>query len=316
MDFTARLQTGAPLLMEGALGERLKREFGLPIDGVVAMASLVYDARGRAALAQLWGQYAAVAQAHRLPLLVTTPTRRANRARVAQSPWNEEIIGDNVRFLRAVQRQCGADMYVGGLMGCAGDAYTGLGALSAPEARCFHAWQAQPFREAGADFLFAGIMPTLPEALGMAQAMSDAKLPAIISFTIRGNGRLIDGTPIDEAIRIIDEGADIPPVGYMTNCVHPRVLQQALSMSFNRTRRVRNRFLGIQANTSPLPYDALDGAADLHTSAPEALAQDMRRLRLSFGLRIFGGCCGTDQRHIEAIARFLDPSGATETRNR
>ena len=82
MDFTARLQTGAPLLMEGALGERLKREFGLPIDGVVAMASLVYDARGRAALAQLWGQYAAVARAHHLSLLVTTPTRRANRARV------------------------------------------------------------------------------------------------------------------------------------------------------------------------------------------------------------------------------------------
>ena len=264
MDFKARLQSGAPILMEGALGERLQREYGLSIDGAVAMASLVYDARGRAALAQLWGQYAAVARAHHLSLLVTTPTRRANRARVAQSPWDEAIIGDNVRFLRGVQRQNGADMHVGGLMGCAGDAYTGAGVLSVPEARCFHAWQAQLFREAGADFLFAGIMPTLPEALGMAQAMSDAKLPAIISFTIRGNGRLIDGTPIDEAIRIIDAETENPPACYMTNCVHPRILQQALNMPFNRTRRVRERFLGIQANTSPLPYDALDGAADLH----------------------------------------------------
>ena len=50
----------------------------------------------------------------------------------------------------------------------------------------------------------------------------------------------------------------------MTNCVHPRILQQTLNMPFNRTRRVRERFLNIQANTSPLPYDALDGAADLH----------------------------------------------------
>ena len=50
MDFKARLQSGAPILMEGALGERLQREFGLSIDGAVATASLVYDARGRAAL--------------------------------------------------------------------------------------------------------------------------------------------------------------------------------------------------------------------------------------------------------------------------
>lgn len=46
MDFKARLQSGAPILMEGALGERLKREYGLSIDGAVAMASLVYDAGG------------------------------------------------------------------------------------------------------------------------------------------------------------------------------------------------------------------------------------------------------------------------------
>lgn len=42
------------LLMEGALGERLKREYGLKIDGTVAMASLVYSDEGRSTLKNLW----------------------------------------------------------------------------------------------------------------------------------------------------------------------------------------------------------------------------------------------------------------------
>lgn len=43
--------------MEGALGERLKREYGLSINGEVAMTSLIYEDKGKEALASLWGQY-------------------------------------------------------------------------------------------------------------------------------------------------------------------------------------------------------------------------------------------------------------------
>ena len=33
----------------------------------------------------------------------------------------------------------------------------------------------------------------------------------------------------------------------------------------------------------------------------------MIRLRDEMGLRVFGGCCGTDGAHLEAIARRLRP---------
>lgn len=46
-------------------------------------------------------------------------------------------------------------------------------------------------------------------------------------------------------------------------------------------------------------------AADLHTSPPEPFAEAMLRLREVGDIRIFGGCCGTDDRHMEAIARRL-----------
>jgi methionine synthase I (cobalamin-dependent) len=139
----------------------------------------------------------------------------------------------------------------------------------------------------------------------MAQAMGDSGLPYIISFMIRPNGRLLDGTTINDAIRSIDASAELQPACYMTNCVHPAVLYEALSQPFNATDRVRNRFCGIQANASRLPPQQLDAAVDLESSDPSLLADDMARLRDEMKLRVFGGCCGTDGSHLEEIASRL-----------
>lgn len=190
-------------------------------------------------------------------------------------------------------------------MGCKGDAYTGEGALKEEEARMFHKWQADLFCEAKVDFLYAGIMPTLPEAIGMAQAMSDTGLPYIISFTIQKDGKLIDGTAISEAMSLIDSSVDMKPVCYMTNCVHPNIVYEALSQTFNQNSLVKNRFLGIQANTSPLSYAELDNSSDLKCSEPIQFAEDMVKLRDVHNIKIFGGCCGTDNRHMEQIAMRL-----------
>ena len=293
------------ILMEGALGERLKREYRLVFDDHVAMATLVYDDRGRDALARLWRQYGAIAGKYSLPFLATTPTRRVNRERVASAGLDGTVIADNVRFLQNIRNTGGIEMYVGGMMGCRGDAYTGEGALSESDARRFHAWEADCFRKAGADFLFAAIMPTLPEAKGMAAAMSDTGMPSIISFTIGKNGTLIDGTPIHDAIASIDDTVERKPLCYMANCVHPAIVYQALSRPCNLTETVRSRFKGIQANTSSLSYAELDGAEDLKSSDPEDFSAAMMRLKTDKGLVIMGGCCGTDHRHMEAVARLM-----------
>lgn len=245
--------------MEGALGERLKREYNLNIDGIVAIASLVYVPEGRDALAKLWKEYMQIAQSQHLPFMATTPTRRANRERVYASEYSDSIIADNVDFLKSIMSEAPSTMYIGGLMGCKGDAYTGEGALNTTEAFHFHNWQAQLFKDAQVDFLYAGIMPTLPEAIGMAMAMAETKIPYIISFTIRRDGCLIDGSSIHDAINTIDNNVFEPPLCYMTNCVHPSIVQEALSKTCNKTELVKNRFLGIQANTSALPYEELDG---------------------------------------------------------
>lgn len=305
MNFETCFNTSSAILMEGALGERLKREFNIKFDDTVAMAGLIYNPNSKQAMQNIFEEYMKIAEKYDLPFIATTPTRRANKERVMQSDFNEKIIEDNVHFLQQIKNNTSGNMFVGGLMGCKGDAYKATEILSVEEAQEFHSWQANLFKNSGVDFLFAGIMPALTEAIGMAKAIENTGVPYIISFMIRDDGKLIDGTTIHNAILNIDNATVKKPICYMTNCVHPTILRKALSFSFNKTKLVKERFCGIQANTSPLSPEELDNCCDLKSSDSVSLARDMMELYKYFIPKIFGGCCGTDNRHIEEIAKRL-----------
>lgn len=304
MDVTQWLQQPL-LLMEGALGERLKREFGLKAGGPAGYADIIYQPGGCEALAAVWGSYIGVARRHGLPFLATTPTRRLNCYSYQKAGLTKAAIGDNMALLKQVQAEAGISMLAGGMMGCIGNAYTAEGCLPAREALAAHRWAAGLHQAAGADMIFAALIPTLDEALGIAGAISETPLPYLISFTIQRDGRLIDGTPITEAIDAVDTAAARKPVFFMTNCVHPQIVHEALSQPFNRTREVRERFRGLQANGSALSYAELDASPVLYGSPPEELAQGMLALRRDYGFSLFGGCCGTDASHLEAMATAL-----------
>lgn len=306
MGITERMQSRTPMLMEAALGERLKSEYHLVPDEQVALSGILYQSGGREALKSLWQEYIDTASAHHLPILLTTPTRRVNRERAEHFAHRDTVSADHVALLRELQQEASGEVYIGGLMGCRGDAYTGKGCLSTEEALEFHRWQAEQFRNSPVDFLMAGILPTLPEAMGLAQAMSETRFPYLISFTIQPNGCLIDGTPISDAIETIDQFVSRPPLGYMTNCVHPSILAQALAQPCNQTAAVREHFLGIQANTVADSYGNLERGVNLKPTGPKGLAREMMRLRKRYGLSLFGGCCGTDGRYLEAMAQGLD----------
>lgn len=92
----------------------------------------------------------------------------------------------------------------------------------------------------------------------------------------------------------------------MANCVHPAIVYEALSHDFNHAQIVKKRFRGIQANTSPLSYAELDSAVNLQSSDPQNFAEDMIKLSQIGEFQIWGGCCGTDNRHIECIAQKLN----------
>lgn len=305
MRFVWALKKNRRVLMEGALGERLKREFGLVFDERITMAGFVYQEAGKQALTELWKQYADIADRYQVPFLATTPTRRVNQERVKGFNYPDGIIIDNVALLKRVQKECSCEMYAGALIGSKGNAYTGDEPLSIYESMEFHEWEIERFARAGVDFFYAALLPNLEEAIGIAKAIERTKIPYIISFTIQADGCLIDGTSISEAIERIDASVKIKPAFYMTNCVHPTIVKEALEKPFNRTKMVQNRFLGIQANTSPLSYKELDNSLVLRSSEPEEFAEAMKALDELKYMKLLGGCCGTDWRHMEAVAKQL-----------
>ena len=100
MDFELCYKNSSLILMEGALGERLKREYNIPSDEIVALAGHIYNKKSKQALKELFHQYIKISKHYNLPIMITTPTRRANKERVTKSKYNESIIYDNVSFLR------------------------------------------------------------------------------------------------------------------------------------------------------------------------------------------------------------------------
>ena len=303
MGFSEAVQGQPIILTEGALIERLRRDPDVSLDPHVLHAGLIYDERGREALRGLYRQYLDIGLAADLPMIVCAPTWRANPVRLRQAGLADRNVNrDGARFVAAIRDEYGAyarRVFLGGLLGCMGDAYKPEEGLSADEAARFHGAQAKALAMAGVDFLFAATLPNTDEALGMAHAMAACRIPYVVSFVLQGDGRLLDGIPLHQAVATIDEAASPRPLFYMANCVHPRVFETALASEVSRARRVHERVIGLQANTSMRSPDELDGRGEVDSGeGPEALANAMLRLHRRFGTKVLGGCCGTDDRHI------------------
>jgi homocysteine S-methyltransferase len=89
----------------------------------------------------------------------------------------------------------------------------------------------------------------------------------------------------------------------MVNCVHPTVLESALGEQAAASDIVRERLIGLQANTSRLSPEELDEREDLDTESPGSFAEAMVKLHRKYGIKILGGCCGTTHVHLEEVAR-------------
>lgn len=303
------LRDAPVVLTEGSQIERLRRDPTVQLDPHVLNAALLYGDRGPQCVARLYRQYLDIGRTHDLPMLLGTPTWRANPERLRLARLAErDVNGDAVRFVSGVRTTYGAyagRVYIGGLLGCRGDAYRPAEALTADEARAFHSSQAQALCAAGADFLMAATLPAVSEALGIARALAACDCPYVLSFVVRRDGACLDGTPVAEAIRRIDADVSRPPTAYLVNCVHPSVFAAAFAAAQARDADVGQRLIGLQANTSALSPEELDNRRELDSESPAEFADAMVGLHGRLGIRVVGGCCGTDDRHIRCLAERL-----------
>ena len=306
MNFPQLLKDHDLILMEGGTTERVRRNPRLCLDEHIGVTSLLTDPAGRRELEEILAGYIRIGRDSGLPMVIGAPTWRAGRDRCALAgAGDRDMNALGVEFAREVRAKSGdyADkVVVAGYLACCGDAYNPTEALSAQEAEKHHAWQAEKLAQAGADLLFAATLPAASEGLGLARAMAATGKPYLLSFVVRPNGELLDGTPLDQALDLIDQGADPAPSAYMINCVYPGHLDQALE----KLPGAASRLTGLQANTSDKPHNELDGSDATETMDPDEFARAMHALHKRWGLKVLGGCCGTDDRHIRALAGLAE----------
>lgn len=297
------------IITEGSIIERLKREFTYPLDDALSNALMIYDEAGKPLLEKIYREYLDIAESSDLPIMLLTPTWRTNSDRTKIANVNMKTINtDAFLFVDTIRKSYGnfsEKIFIGGLTGCKGDAYKPEEALSEIDAYHFHLDQMQILADAGVDFLFASTLPALTEATGIAKAMSETKKDYVISFVIRDNGKLLDGTLLTDAIKIIDDSISTPPLFYLTNCIHPDVLHKSFINLKDEDDILKKRLFGIQANASSKSPEELDTLENLDADSPANWASGMVDLNKKYNLKILGGCCGTDARFISSVVNLL-----------
>ena len=268
---------------------------------------------GRAELVKYYEQYLPIARERGLGFVLDTATWRASL------DWGR-LIGFDAARLEAVNLAAvdlvaalrdkwetpATPIVINGAIGPRGDGYK-AGRMEREEARDYHAFQVDLFARSQADMVSAITMNTVNEGVGIALAARAAHMPCVVSFTVETDGRLVDGTTLRVAIEATEEATGGSPAYYMVNCAHPSHFEQALARDEAWVRRIR----GVRANASAKSHAELDSSDTLDIGDIADLGRRYGSLTRAFpSMRVLGGCCGTDHRHLAAICEACAPTAA------
>ncbi|MEM9621228.1 MAG: homocysteine S-methyltransferase family protein [Pseudomonadota bacterium] len=265
---------------------------------------LLDTAEGQARLKAYYESYIHIARQAGVGFVLETPTWRASKKWGRLLGYADtDVYRANVMSVQLMQAlreryaTATTPMLISGCIGPQDDGYSPQQQLSVAAAETYHRHQVMAFKAAQADLVTAITMTYPEEAIGITNAAADCGLPAVISFTVETDGRLPVEVTLREAIEQVDSQAKVPPAYYMINCAHPDHFQ------LDKDADWLQRIGGVRANASRLSHAELDASETLDDGNP----QEFGALNLALkerlpNLRVIGGCCGTDHRHVCAVA--------------
>lgn len=291
-------------LTDGGLETTLVFHDGIDLPNFAAF-DLLRTTRGVNRLEKYYRQYADIAINNQVGFVLESVTWRASK------DWGERM-GYSASALDAVNQQSiemlatlrdeieteDSPMVISGCIGPRGDGYSPDVMMTAEEARSYHAAQIKSFALSAADMVTAMTINYVEEAIGIVLAAGDENIPVVISFTLETDGRLPGGQLLKEAIEQVDDATDSAAAYFMINCAHPEHFENTLAGDDGWLQRIH----GIRANASKKSHAELDECEELDDGNPHELGEAYRAFSKKMKqLNVFGGCCGTDHRHVEAI---------------
>jgi len=300
---------GRLFLTDGGIETSLIFNDGLELPDFAAF-HLFRTREGEAALRRYFRGYAALAQRYGAGLILESATWRANPDWGSRLGYTAEALAaanrQAVSLLEDIRSELPAepDVVISGCVGPRGDGYVPGQTMSAAQAADYHRAQIETFAGTAADLVTAITMNYAEEAVGVALAARRAGIPAVIAFTVETDGRLPTGQSLGEAIEQVDSETQSAPAYFMINCAHPTHFAGVLA----GTEPWRQRIRGIRANASRKSHAELNESPELDIGNPAELGAEYADLRRRLPkLNVMGGCCGTDERHIDAIGRACAP---------
>jgi len=270
-----------------------------------AAYALLETEHGLEALRTYYRRHIDIAKTHDTGYVLEAPTWRASRdwgVQIGHTPADLERLNRRaIAMLADLRDEAGHDkpIVISGNLGPRGDGYRPDLAMTAKQSEEYHSEQIGWFAQTEADMISAFTLSTVAEAVGIIAACERAGMRCIPSFTVETDGNLPDGTPLGAAIAAADDATSGFATYFMVNCAHP----DHFRARFHGAPDWRLRIGGVRANASRLSHAELDAAEELDDGNPDEFGRDYAGLRrLLPNLAVLGGCCGTDYRHVEAVA--------------
>lgn len=300
------IMAGEFFLSDGGLETELIFKDGWDLPQNAAFV-LLESERGRRKLREYYERYLLIAKGYNAGFILESPTWRASPGWIAKMAYPAEAVNrvnqDAIALLAEIRDEFEAEsmpVVISGCMGPRGDGYVVGDKMTVDEAQRYHSPQIEAFRDSEADMVSAFTLNYVEEAIGIALAARDSDIPSVISLTVETDGMLPSGQTLGDAIQALDEATDAAPAYYMLNCAYPTHMLNGLARGEPWTERIR----AVRANASAKSHAELEGSEHLDQGDPVTFGRHYKPLRETLPyLNVFGGCCGTDHRHIEEICR-------------
>jgi len=273
-----------------------------------AAHTLLPDATGREALANYFRSFLRLACEMGTGFILDSQTWKAHMHWAndlgASADELRAANTDSIAFIAGLRKEWESDsrsIVLDGAVGPKGDAYAPDGMVVADEAEEYHSTQLGWLAETDVDMVTAFTFTQADEAIGVVRAADSVGLPIVVSFTVETDGNLPTGQPLGEAIQAVDEATESAAAYFMVNCAHPDHFSHVLEDS-DWARRI----LGLRCNASRRSHAELDESETLDDGDPVELGRQYKAMLEKMPwVNVFGGCCGSDLRHVTEIARAV-----------
>lgn len=307
-DINKLMATTKPFITDGGFETWLFFQEGFEASEFAAIV-LMEDPKARKAMQRYFDGFLHMAAAAETGFILDTNTWRGCTAWAAKLGRSEdellllsEMAVEFASEIRNAWSSKVSSILLNGVVGPSGDGYAPEEIPSVSKSRELHRPQIGTLARSGVDMLSAITITNIEEATGIVLEAQSVNLPCVIAFTLETDGKLPTGDTLEEAIQAVDNATNNGPLYYMINCAHPDHFNNILSGGQDWVSRLG----GVRANASRLSHAELDDSEVLDQGDPTEFGLLNAELYRSLpSLRVIGGCCGTDHRHIECISQHL-----------